>query len=178
MGGVDITTSVYSNGVINIPSVTGDVIITASAIIDNTVSYTNQLPISTDSGGAIYNGKGYKEDTYLTSGNEGTRTGVYCTGFIPIKTNQYGTGIFYLKNVGMTNNQSNHRLCIYNADKTFAGHQWNTTVQGNPFNTYGEDGNISIIHIPPNKFSEGSYIRLCCGYLGPDSIITSNEPIE
>lgn len=178
MGGVDITASVYSNGVINIPSVTGNVIITASAIIDNTISYINQLPISTDASGAIYNGKGYKEDTYLSSGNEGSRTGVYCTGFIPVKTNQYGTGIFYLKNVGMTNNQSNHRLCVYNADKTYAGHQWNTTLQGNPFNTYGEDGNISTIHIPPNKISEGSYIRLCCGYLGPDSIITSNEPIE
>ena len=36
MGGVDVTTDVYADGVITIPSVTGDVVITASAVIKKT----------------------------------------------------------------------------------------------------------------------------------------------
>lgn len=36
MGGVDVTTSVYVDGVITIPSVTGDVVITASAVVVKT----------------------------------------------------------------------------------------------------------------------------------------------
>lgn len=38
MGGVDVTSSVYSGGVINITSVTGDIVITASAIATTVIS--------------------------------------------------------------------------------------------------------------------------------------------
>ena len=40
MGGTDVTSSVYSNGTITIASVTGNVVITAVAIMDTTVTYT------------------------------------------------------------------------------------------------------------------------------------------
>ena len=50
------------------------------------VSYTNQVPISTDTDGSIYNGVGYKNDTRLSSSGDvsGTaQTGSVTTGFIP-----------------------------------------------------------------------------------------------
>ena len=144
------------------------------------VSYTNQLPISTDASDNIYNGKGWKENTYLSGGNDGTKAGTFATGFIPVASavNEYGTAYFYLKNVGMTNNQDGHRLCTYKADKTNIT-TYKTTIQGNPFMEYGSDGNISVIALPANVIStDVVYIRLCCGYLGEDSIITANEPIE
>lgn len=174
MGGVDITSTAYADGVITIGAVTGDVEIIAQATMQ--LSVTNQLPISTDANGNIYNGKGWKENTYLSSGNDGTRTGIYATGFIPIIPNQYGTAFFYCKNVGMTSGQSNHRIAIYNADKSYRD-TVNTTATGNWF-TFGSDGNVSVIQVNSNKFEPGGFIRICCGYLGTDSIITSGEPIE
>lgn len=142
------------------------------------VSYTNQLPISTDANGNVYNSKGWKENTYLSSGNEGSRADIFTTGFIPIVPNEYGTAYFYFKNVGMQTGQDSHRLCVYNADKSFADRIFKTTVTGPPFSEYGADGNISIITLTSTNFEIGGFIRLCCGYLGEDSIITSNEPID
>ena len=51
MGGNDITSEVYSGGVINIPSVSGDIVITATAIVSETTMYsiTNTFTnVSTD----------------------------------------------------------------------------------------------------------------------------------
>ena len=46
MGGVDVTSSVYSNGVINIANVTGDIVITATALLPNYTNLAN--PSSSD----------------------------------------------------------------------------------------------------------------------------------
>lgn len=141
------------------------------------VSYTNQIPISTDTDGNIYNGVGYKADTYLSSGNDATKTGIFASGFIPIVPNQYGNGIFYCKNVGMQTGQDSHRLVIYNADKTVKS-QNKTSGSGYPPFKYGDDGNICEISIASTNFEVGGFIRICCGYIGKDSIITANEPIS
>lgn len=171
MGGVDVTASVYSNGVINIPSVTGDVSITASA--SEITSYTNQIPISTDASGAIYNGVGYKADTYLSGGNEGTKSGIYTTGFIPCKIGDK----LYCKNVGMMAQQDAHRLCFYDSNKAYLNIV-KTTAAYNGFN-YGADGNLEMLQIGSSgDNSATAYIRLCCGYIGDDSVITVNEEIE
>lgn len=47
MGGTDITSSCYNNGVINISAVTGNIIITASAVLQN-VSISNELLLDMD----------------------------------------------------------------------------------------------------------------------------------
>lgn len=137
-------------------------------------SYTNQLAISTDASGNVYNGKGFKEDTYLSSGNEGTRTGIYTTGFIPCKLGD----TLYCKNVGMQTGQDGHRLCFYNADKTFTGTLIKTSNTGYTGLTYGDDGNISMIGINVSGDNENTaFVRFCCSYLGEDSIVTANELI-
>lgn len=53
-----------------------------------TTTYTNQLPISTDTDGNIYNGTGYKVGyRFNSSGGESAIDGYALTGFIPAKAN-------------------------------------------------------------------------------------------
>lgn len=137
------------------------------------VAYTNQLPISTDADGNIYNSKGFKEDTYLSSGNEGSRSGTYATGFIPCVL----FDVLHCKNVGMQTGQDGHRLCFYNADKTHLG-TVKTSITGYTGFTYGDDGNITEIRVNVSGDNQDTaFVRFCCSYLGEDSIITVNEPI-
>lgn len=85
MGGVDITSTTYSNGTITIAAVTSNVTITVVA----SKPRVNQLPLATDTDGTVYNGTGYKPNTRLnSSGNPATQNGIYTTGFIPVTAGQ------------------------------------------------------------------------------------------
>lgn len=180
MGGVDVTASVYSGGVIDIPAVTGNIVITASAA--RAVSYTNQIPISTDASGNIYNGTGFKSGYRLSSsGGESTMAGSYVTGFIPVKA---GDGV-YLKNVQYEKVASgsltpgNQRVCFYDANRTFLGlaNGLSTAVQDRVF-----DGDILIQFTVKDtgdfEAANAAYFRINAAYIGEDSVITVNEPIE
>lgn len=180
MGGQDITSTAYSGGVVSIAEVTGNIVITATAA--EIVNYVNQLAISTDTDGSIYNGVGYKENSYLSAGNVGTRNNVYTTGFIPCKAGD----TLYFKNVGMQGGQSNHRFSLYTSEKTYItnGHfdttQFKTTSGGNGMVTitFGSDGNVEKVKIESHSYTNNmGYLRFCCGYLGSDSIVTKNEEI-
>ena len=178
MGGVDVTSSVYSNGVVSIPQVTGSIDITAIATAVQ-ASYTNQLPISTDTDGSVYNGTGYKADTYISGGTVATRSGVYTSGFIPCKAGD----TLYFKNVTLQDNQSNHRFTYYNSSKTYVTNAHWSTTNDNSVNiviTYGSDGNIATMTIPTSSSygQQVGFIRFCCGGLDATSIVTVNEPIE
>lgn len=49
-------------------------------------AYTNQIPVSADANGAVYNGTGYKSGVYLNSaGEELSGTGMVTSGYIPVK---------------------------------------------------------------------------------------------
>ena len=177
MGGTDITSTAYSNGVVTISNVTGNVIITATANIIVSTAYTNQLPISTDLDENVYNGTGYKENTYLSYGLDGTRSGIYASGFIPCKMGD----TLYFKNCTITTGQSNHRFCFYGSDKVMLeNHQFNTSnPTGNITVTYGDDGNLSSLYIAKGDYmADTAYIRFCCGGLDATSIVAVNEPIE
>lgn len=88
MGGVDISSTVYSNGVISIGSVTGNVSITVSAVVVAEDTYTNQMPISIGTDGEVYNGVGWKGGMRLSasSGDEKAKENTGITGFIPVKS--------------------------------------------------------------------------------------------
>lgn len=82
MGGVDVSTY-YKDGTISIPTVTGDIVITATAVAQG-LAYTNQIPISTDADGSIYGTDGYALNTRInSSGVVTTASGYLTTGFIP-----------------------------------------------------------------------------------------------
>lgn len=93
MGGVDITSSAYSDGEITVANVTGNIVITANAIVNEpVVTYTNLVPTAKASDGVTiygedYNGDGtpdgYKNDMRLGSnGAYSAGTGFVATGFI------------------------------------------------------------------------------------------------
>lgn len=176
MGGVDITSQCYSSDIISIGNVTGDIVITAVASV--VASYKNWLPISTDASGAVYNGSGYKENTYLSGGSEGTKSGVYCSGFIPCKKND----VLRFLNCGIQNSQSNHRFALYDANKTFITNGQFTTAQLSSWTgivaNFGSDGNMTDMTLGHSYCNNMAYIRFCCSYLGADSVVTVNEEIK
>lgn len=172
MSGLNITANVYSNGKITIPYVTGNIVITVVAT--KLPTYTNHLPISTDASGAVYNGKGFKENTYISSGNEATKNGTYTSGFIPCAVGN----TLYFKNVGVQSGQDGHRFSFYNSSKVFIG-LTKTNNTGFTGFTYGSDGNIVSLKIPRGGATNGTaFVRFCGSYIGTDSIVTVNEPID
>lgn len=95
MGGVDITTTAYTNGIITIASVTGDIVITALASPNKTddegdsgLQAYGAIATSIDTDGSIYNQVGYKDYTRINSSGEAVScdsTECFVTGFIPMK---------------------------------------------------------------------------------------------
>lgn len=160
MGGVDITSSAYSGGVISIAEVTGDIVITAVA-----AGFTNQIPISIDSSGAIYNGIGYKEGYRIStsSGNESAASGMTVTGFIPLGQ---APNIIRVKNIDLTS--GNSTAASYKSDFTF-GTGW---YCNSLFGTADENGVRSA-----TLNTTGGYIRIS-GAFGGNPIITVNEEIS
>lgn len=173
MGGTDITNSVYSNGTINIPSVTGNVVITATA--QKKVLYINQIPISTNADGAVISDTGYLTNTYLGSSNgaEGYNWDYECTGFIPCKVGD----VVRLKNVAFskTTNSGSNRLAFYGSDRGFikiynAGETYDTQAV-----TDGS-GNWTQFTVPSGA-AGAAYFRMCCNGITTASIITVNQEI-
>lgn len=159
MGGVDITSAAYSDGTISISEVTGDVVITAVAS-----GFTNQIPISIDSSGAVYNGVGYKEGYRIStsSGNESAASGMTVTGFIPVPN----SATIRVKGIDLTS--GNSTMAWYGTDFAFKSGSYCN-------NNFGaEDAN----GVREKTFTNSAgYIRIS-GAFGDNPIITVNEPIE
>ena len=174
MNDANITSWAYNNGVVNIPSVVGNVTITAAAI----KAVNNQLSKSTDTDGSIYNGVGYKANTYLSSGAAATDSGYYTSGFIPCKKGD----TVYFKNCTIQKGVNRHRICCYDSTKTYLTNRQSTMAnadsESNWIYTFDSNG-ILISGIPNTAYlADTAYIRFCCSYLGPDSVVTVNEPID
>lgn len=128
----------------------------------------NQLPISTDANGNIYNGKGYKENTRWSGSSQAEQdyTGRYLTGYVPIPTTG---GKCYLKDITTT---SDFTLWYFWDKGNFV--QKVTSTADLPNVTYDESGNVASFDLTTDK----QYIRIECTGIGDDSIITIDEPIE
>lgn len=159
MGGVNITSTAYSNGSISISEVTGDVVITAVA-----TGFTNQIPISIDSTGAIYNGTGYKAGYRLStsSGNESAASGMTVTGFIPVPR----SATIRIKGIDLTS--GNSTMAWYGTDFKFTS---GTYCNGN-FEAADANG------VRKKAFTNAAgYVRIS-GAFGENPIITVNEEIS
>jgi hypothetical protein len=187
MGGVDITASAYSNGKISISNVTGNIVITAVAVEDQTgPAYTNRVRSSIDTDGSIYNGTGYLEGYRLNSSGtttEASSSGAVTSGFIPYNgevIRVYGT-----TSENVTNN-SNY-VIMYNGD--FSKH----TVQNfSNWQNYGavwsELNGKYMLTIDPaaitnaatkTALAEAKYIRASlAACAGASFVVTLDEPIE
>lgn len=116
MGGTDITAEVYSDGMISIASVTGDIVITASA--SKEVSYTNLVATAINSDGSSLP---YQDGYSLSSSGEASAygSGYTCTGFIPLAGN-ITKHIYRIagEGIGFSTTEEYNRIAWY--DESFA----------------------------------------------------------
>lgn len=173
MGGIDITDSVYNadTGNVSIPAVTGNVVITAAAV----VSRTDVLRQSVSSDGTPYNGgTGYKSGYRLNSGgNEAAASGVYCSGFIPMVSTQTiefeGIELPAASSVG----KSNYTIHFYDSTFTriaksqYQAHDVFNTPSIGTGTTY--DSGKYIKTFKPTGVSGLAYIRFSCGMINDNS---------
>lgn len=147
---------------------------------EETTAYTNQIPISTDTDGSVFNGVGYQSGYRLSSsGALSAYAGLYVTGFIPVKY----LDLVYLKNVTHNSGEdtaANQRIALYDADKTFIAVS-GATATAQLLKQYDSDGNLvrfQVANIDSTDMSGAAYFRICGSYIGADSVITVNEVIE
>ena len=156
---------------------------TYTVLDPNAPSYTNQLPLATDTDGSVYNGVGYAPGQRLnSSGAAEGYSGSYLTGFIPVKLGD----IVRLKNVTWQNgvttglNSGNQRISFYSADKAHLG-QTNAIGLGGALSGV-KDANGIWTQFTVKNFSGGdltnaAFFRINCAGITSESIITVNEEI-
>jgi hypothetical protein len=188
MGGTDITSSVYSNGKITITQVTGNIVITASAVVEqSTTNYTNLVPQATDlsnPGGSIFNGTGYMNGKYISTSapyyNADSTT--VTTGFIPYTANTQKP--IYIK--GVTYNTGSHDRLGYH-DTNYAGVRSTPKFSDRTFTncfTYTSLGTNYFMFTPKDaatidsNLPRMSHIAFSFTGTGDNLIITIDEPIE
>lgn len=151
-------------------------------VTSNIVSYTNQIPISTDASGAIYNGVGYKDGVRLGSdGADRTGAPTDATGFIPCTT----ADTLYFKNCQIytyptkSGTSTYQELACYDSNKAFIHTRYLTydvQMEGKDFDV---DANGCLTRYNcKDLWSNTAFVRISGDYIGADSIITKNEPIE
>lgn len=146
----------------------------------------NQIPISTDTDGSIYNGKGYKEGTRISSssGSISANDATDLTGFIPVKMGD----VIRMKNVDFkwATVASAGGLHYYSSDKTTKLVSLNTSGYPNiqelsPTEmdaVYDESGNLIQFTVTNyGDLSNPGYLRVCASNIDDSSIITVNQEI-
>ena len=150
--------------------------------------YTNQIPISTDASGNIYNSTGYKNGYRFNSSKvEATQTGSFITGFIPVKLGDTirlnGNYIDASSSLG-----TSIRSLFYKSDKTtiltallMSGME--TTGQHVSAFEVNLDGYVTSFTISEtwdylSDWNEVAYIRLNLLGSGEGCIVTVNEEIK
>lgn len=159
-------------------------------------TFTNQIPISTDLDGSIFNVVGYKANTYIGSstGVIGDMSGYDTTGFFPIGYGANGDAVgevmLYLKNIKAIPTLEFFRVAIYGAKKDFFGlhtgkHMVTAAQSVKIIYTLGEDGYINSLDLSAltgyyhyNLKKDPAFCRICAPSINGNSIITVNEPIE
>ena len=149
----------------------------------NAPSYTNQLPLATDTDDSIYNGVGWAAGYRLnSSGAAEGYNGSYLTGFIPSKIGD----VVRLKNVTWQNgvttglNSGNQRISFYDANKNHLA-QTNAIALAGALNGIKDDSGIwtqfTLRNFSGGDLTNAAYFRLNCAGLSAESIITVNEEI-
>lgn len=179
MGGTDITATAYNanTGVINIASVTGNVVITAKAT--KVVSYHNLVPTAVDSSGApapYTNGK-----MLSSSGEVQDNPSFVTTGFIPFDGGASHT--YRIGGDGIKWNEYGSRIAWYKADFSLKGSVVKHDQLGASqyFPSKIDDPNAAVafstdINVSPPQGA--AYFRVSARGSGENLIITLDEPIE
>lgn len=185
MGGADVS-QYYSNGTINIPSVTGNIVITATAV-PSAPAYTNWIKQATAEigGSALYNGTGYKDGYRLNSTGleKNDQTGSFITGYIPV---QDGDTVHFYGDIWSGVSGGWYTMC-YAADGSIVAktnpHDFATAGQVSPasFTPYDYDSANHVLHsftIPSSKNIVAIRFTLAGSYVEGTSIVTVNETVS
>ena len=135
---------------------------------------TNYLPISTDDDGNIYNGVGYKTGVRYSasSKSETAATGGHLSGWIPIDW----TDTVYLGNISVSSSGATNmnNIVFMNKEKTDVFNQTIAQLQEGGDAVLDDNGNLVQFYC--DNRSNG-WFRINASYIGPDSLVTINEPI-
>jgi hypothetical protein len=152
-------------------------------------TYTNQIPISTDTDGSVFNEKGYKENTRFNSSGIATTdanaNGWCATGFIPIvdgDTLRSSDGMF-----DKTDATGYQRVVFYGANKAYIADMrlTPTTLGSGTYAKYFSISDSGALHFDLNVSGiwgsafngTAAYCRICSKYIDNNSIVTINEEI-
>lgn len=164
MGGANITSTAYSNGVVSISKVTGDIVITAKATVPT--SYTNLFSTSDPD---------YSVGRLSSSGTVNTSyTGGFVSGFIRA---DYGDVIRarsasspFLSNYGV--------VAFYNEDKVYKSLIYTNDTTGRIEMSSDNMELKTDTSVFSSSFSDMYYVRVM-GYGSPDGfVITRNQEIK
>lgn len=185
MGGVDITDSCCADGVISIPAVTGEVVITAYAM--KPVTYTNLVPLSIDTDGTVFNGVGYRDGGTLNSNGETYDDSMHrftATGFIPL--NGKTSPVFrFAGSAAADYTEYGWIVVLYDASFTKQVH-YRGEVWSNNGSIIEEDTTSVTWQTNQSAFADATYVRFGCrtdllnGTTadGANLIVTMDESID
>ena len=161
-------------------------------------TFTNQVPISTDTDGSIFNGTGYKENVRLSSSggiSSSAQNGSVTTGFIPFPNGD--KTIIRMKGVEWLNAFANHSghyyVLFYDANKNILvqgnylassdynrfSHVVTVTRDANGIETFvfNEDYGTGNVWFQAVR-NQAKYVRITAYGKGADFIVTINEEID
>lgn len=177
MGGTDVTDLYYSDGVISIPDVSGNIEITITAAV-YVPTYTNVLPTAVDPStkSGVWDGKGYRNGAYASSAKPyyGTDAACWCTGAIAVQPSD----VIYVK--GATLEGSGHeRLGAFSG--ATGGCYWckqYSALSGMATVTKLGDRYYKIVLDSSNaNYANIGYIMFSAQGTGDGVVVTKNEPI-
>lgn len=178
MGGTNVTDLYYSEGIISIPDVSGNIEITITAAV-YVPSYTNVLPLAVDPStkSGVWDGIGYRNGAYASSAKPfyNTDAACWCTGAIAVQPSD----VIYVK--GATLEGSGHeRLGAFSG--VTGGCYWckpYTTLSGMATVTKLGDKYYKIVLDPSYaNYAYIGYIMFSAQGTGDGVVVTKNEPIE
>lgn len=165
-----------------------------NTVLWEAITYTNQVPISTDTDGSIFNGVGYIENRRLSSSgglSSSAQNGSVTTGFIPWNGD---TDVIRIKGVEWINATANYGghyyIMFYDANKKSRGsndYMWSGEILDHIFTATRDENGIETIvfntdYGTSNSFfqwvRDASYIRITAYGKGADFIVTINEEIN
>lgn len=140
-------------------------------------AYTNQLPISTDASGAIFNGTGYQNNSEIDMSGAVVSGSLCVSGFIPVQKGD----VIRIKDPSLTTFPTSYVFALYKADKatgTNIGRYINTIQANALYGTISISGNTltwDTSGVAYYFWNDFTYARLSMN--SSDSIITVNEEI-
>lgn len=177
MGGTDVTDLYYSDGIISIPDVSGNLAITITAAV-YVPTYTNVLPTAVDPSTktGVWDGIGYRNGAYASSAKPyyGTDAACWCTGAIAVQPSD----VIYVK--GATLEGTGHaRLAAFAASSggCFFCKEYTALSGMATVTKLGEKYYKIVLDSSYADCANIGYIVFSAHGTGDGVVVTKNEPI-